>query len=355
MLSTGATKLNEQVPSEHRTKSFLFFLLKVLLGCGIVFFLLIKLDFSKVVHAFQKANYGYLCLGMIGIICQRILLAWQTSTAIRHYDIVLSTKRAFIINQIVNFYSLFLPSGITGGVIKWYRFSQHSGKRAETLAAIIIIKIYYLTFMLAAGTLALVFENPFGKKIMYFTLLAIFLAIVFVMFIFYAESLIKITYVFNYSLRRLPDWLSRRLYKLCNELNYFKQFALLQLFYFLVVPPLVLCCVTLVYYLTALGLGLKIPLFSAIWISAMIVLIQHVPAFISGLGLREGALILLLPIYEVTLPQAMAFSLISFGYVLAMGLLGGLFEVNEQFLKKSHFPKKKLSSHANTKSSQNST
>ncbi len=89
----------------------------------------------------------------------------------------------------------------------------------------------------------------------------------------------------------------------------------------------------LVYYLTALGLGLKIPLFATVWISAMVVLIQHIPGSISGLGLREGALVLLLPIYGVTPPQAMAFSLISFGYVLAMGLLGGLFEVNEQFLK----------------------
>jgi hypothetical protein len=278
---------------------------------------------------------------MIGIICQRILLAWQTSTAIRHYDIVLSTKRAFIINQIVNFYSLFLPSGITGGVIKWYRFSQHSGKRAETLAAIIYIKIYYLTFMFTAGLLALVFENPFGQKIMYFAFIALFLAIVFVLFISNVESLPKITKVYSYGLRRLPDWFSRRLYKLCNELDYFKHLVPLQFFYFLVAPPLVLCCVALVYYLTALGLGVKIPLFSAIWISAMVVLIQHIPAFISGLGLREGALVMLLPIYEVTPPQAMAFSLISFGYLLVMGLLGGLFEINEQFLKKSPLSLKK--------------
>jgi hypothetical protein len=44
---------------------------------------------------------------------------------------------------------------------------------------------------------------------------------------------------------------------------------------------------------------------------------------------------MLLPIYEVTPPQAMAFSLIWFGYILVMGLLGGIFEVNEQFLKRS--------------------
>ena len=71
----------------------------------------------------------------------------------------------------------------------------------------------------------------------------------------------------------------------------------------------------------------------------MVVLIQNIPFLISGLGLREGALVMLLPIYEVSPPQAMAFSLVSFGYVLAMGLLGGLFEINEQFLKKATFPR----------------
>ena len=230
MLSTGATKLNEQVPSDHGTKSFFSFLLKVLLGCVIVFFLLIKLDFSKVVHALQKANQGFLCLGMIGIICSRIVLAWQTSTAMRHYSIVLNTSRAFIINQIVNFYSLFLPTDISGGVIKWYRFSQHSGKRAETLAAIIYIKVYYLTFMFIAGLLVLVLENPFGQKIMYFAFLALFLAIVFVLFISNAEWLHKITNVCSYGLCRLPDWLSRRLYKLCNECDYSNKLRLYSFF-----------------------------------------------------------------------------------------------------------------------------
>ena len=316
---------------------FFSVLLKLLLGCGIVAFLLIKLDLSKVVLALQKVNYVYLCLGLIGTLFSRILMAWQTATAIQHYGIVLSTKRAFIINQIVNFYSLFLPSGLTGLGIKWHRFSQHSGKRAETFAAILYIKIYYLGFMLTAGLLALVFDNPFGPKIMYYAVLAFFLAIAFVLFISYAQSVPLIANSCGQVLRRLPDWLAMRLHKLLSEMNYFKQLTHLQLFYFLVPPPLVLCFVAVVYYLTALGLGLKIPLFSAVWIGAIVVLIQHIPASIAGLGLREGVLVLILPIYGVTPPQAMAFSLVLFGYVLAMGFLGGLFEVNEQFFKERTF------------------
>jgi hypothetical protein len=268
----------------------------------------------------------------------RILLAWQTATAIRHYGVVLSTKRAFIINLIVNFYSLFLPTVLTGTVIKWYRFSRQYGKQAEIFAAVISIKVYYLTFMLTAGVAALVFENPFGQSMMRCAVLIWFLAIAFVLFIFCGQSLPVISNLGGFFLRRMPDWFGRRSQKLWLELNDFKKLAPFQLFYFLVAPMLVLACVAAVNYLTAIGLGLKIPLFSIVWISAMVILIQHVPAFISGLGLREGALVILLPMYGVTTSQAMAFSLVLFGYVLAMGLLGGLFELNEQFLQRKPQP-----------------
>jgi uncharacterized membrane protein YbhN (UPF0104 family) len=305
----------------------------MLLGCGIVFFLLIKIDLAEVVRAFRKADYGYLFLGLICFVCIRILFAWQNATAVRHFGIGLSITRAFVINQIVGFYLLFLPAGFAGGVIKWHRISQHSGKGVEVLATIIGIKIYNLTFILAAGVLAIVFENPFGHILMRYAFLTLLLALVVFLLIFHAQSLPTITNACGYGLHRLPDWLSRRLYKLCDALQHLSQLPPLQLSYFMAVPPLVLCFMALVYYVTALGLGFEIPIFASIWIGAMVVLIQNIPFSISGLGLREGALVMLLPLYGISPPQAMALSLISFGYVLTMGLLGGLFEINEQFLK----------------------
>jgi uncharacterized membrane protein YbhN (UPF0104 family) len=325
--------LNKQVKSARGSEFFLIFLLKVFIGCGIIFLLLIKIELAEVFHALQNANYGYLFLGMMCFICIRILFAWQNATAVRHFDIGLSTSRAFVINQIVGFYLLFLPASFAGGVLKWHRISKHSGKGVEVLATIIGIKIYNLTFILAAGGLALIVENPFGPKLMPLMFLALLLALVVFLLIFQPKSLPAITSVCEYGLRRLPDWLSRRLCKLGYALNYLRRLAPLQLFYFLVVPPLVLCLVALVYYVTALGLGFEIPLFAAIWIGAMVVLIQNIPISISGLGLREGALVMLLPLYGISQPQALALSLISFGYVLVMGLLGGLLEINEQFLK----------------------
>jgi uncharacterized protein (TIRG00374 family) len=326
--------LSEQAQTDRVMTSFISFVLKIILGIGIVFFLFIKLDLSRIVHTLLRANFGYLCLGLIGTLISRILLAWQTATAIRHYEVVLSIKRVFIINLIVNFYSLFLPSVITGTIIKWYRLSQQSGKQAEIFAAVICIKIYYLTFMLTAGVAALIFENPFGQNMLNCAVLAWLLAIAFVLFIFCGQSLPVISNFGGFIFRWLPHWLGRRSQKLWVELNDFKKLAPFQLFYFLVTPLLVLACVVAVNYLTAIGLGLNIPLFSIVWISAMVILIQHVPAFISGLGLREGALVMLLPMYGVKTSQAMAFSLVLFGYVLAMGLLGGFFELNEQFLQR---------------------
>jgi hypothetical protein len=66
-----------------------------------------------------------------------------------------------------------------------------------------------------------------------------------------------------------------------------------------------------------------------VWIVPLVHLIQWVPASVSGLGLREGVLVLLLPRYGVPPADALAFSILIFGYTVLLGLSGGILELKE--------------------------
>ena len=85
----------------------------------------------------------------------------------------------------------------------------------------------------------------------------------------------------------------------------------------------------LLFYMVGRSLDITIAMYTLPWIVAMVYLIYMIPVSISGLGVREGALVLVLPYYGVDPSTAMVFSLILFGLLLLMGLAGGILEIRE--------------------------
>ena len=84
------------------------------------------------------------------------------------------------------------------------------------------------------------------------------------------------------------------------------------------------CCA---FFLLARSLGLDSSVLSIGWVRSTVILATMIPISVSGLGLREGALLALATYYGAGPNQAMAYSLLVFAVtVVAIGLLGGLIE-----------------------------
>lgn len=83
----------------------------------------------------------------------------------------------------------------------------------------------------------------------------------------------------------------------------------------------------LVYYLLAQALGLGVSLVTIGWIRSAMMVATMPPVSVSGLGLREGASLLLLSGYGIAPERIVAFSLSLFGVTTLFGLLGGVMEV----------------------------
>ena len=82
-----------------------------------------------------------------------------------------------------------------------------------------------------------------------------------------------------------------------------------------------------VYFLLARGMGLPVPFLALGWMRSIAVLLAILPFSVSGLGLREGAMVALLGERGVAADAALAYALLVFGItVLSVGLVGGLVE-----------------------------
>jgi uncharacterized membrane protein YbhN (UPF0104 family) len=79
--------------------------------------------------------------------------------------------------------------------------------------------------------------------------------------------------------------------------------------------------------LVALALELDLSLLTIGWTRSAAVLVTVLPVSLAGLGLREGAFVLLLAPYGIAAADALSYSLLAFAAtVLAFGLIGGVIE-----------------------------
>lgn len=91
--------------------------------------------------------------------------------------------------------------------------------------------------------------------------------------------------------------------------------------------------VTLSNYIAARAVGVDIPPLALLWIVALVSLVHLVPVSFAGLGLREGAYVILLQQYGIALAPALTLSLAVFAIIVLQGLVGGLAELLSPRLK----------------------
>ncbi|MGR3320118.1 MAG: lysylphosphatidylglycerol synthase domain-containing protein, partial [Candidatus Anammoxibacter sp.] len=98
-------------------------ILKVSISFSILYWILTNISFTDIGVSLRSAKIGFVLIATLIMIPMRYIAAYQMKLLTSHQGLSLSTNKVFEINFIASFYGLFLPSGISGGVIKWHKFS----------------------------------------------------------------------------------------------------------------------------------------------------------------------------------------------------------------------------------------
>ena len=124
-----------------------------------------------------------------------------------------------------------------------------------------------------------------------------------------------------------------KLSKLIESSARFRQLPLKSLGTVLLVSCMEHLAGILLFYLIACSVGAEISFAAMAWLRTVVVLVLLLPTSVSGLGVREGVLVLLLEPYNVAGTLALAISLLIFGKSLFVASIGGLIEFSA-WLKK---------------------
>lgn len=306
--------------------------LRYTVAFGILAYLLTTLDLRSVYHVFAGADLPFVAAGMMLLVGIRLLGAWQLAVAIRHQRITVSVIRAFVVNTIAGFYSLFLPGGqAAGAVVKWHALSRPNGSGTGVLATMFFVRVINTLFVLVTGVAAVLIENPFGLKHIFAVAVAL------IVLLAASTALLlqgrvgdRIESLAERGPRWIPAFAVRGAARVLRSFARFRSLSPRQTAIVLFVPFAAQVGSVFLFTSAARALHLDIPLVAQVWIIAVVYLIQSIPASSSGLGIREGAFVLLLPRYGVDRPQALALSLLLFGYNLLLSLAGGVIEAREK-------------------------
>ena len=132
------------------------FLLRALLSCGLIALLLSRLDWSEVLRLIHGAFVPPLLVGSLLMILNEYLMAERTRLMLQHWAVRLSRGSACAVTWIGQFCNNFLPGGMGGDMVKFYRVGRlYPHARAATLVALIADRLMALASLIVLSAAAL--------------------------------------------------------------------------------------------------------------------------------------------------------------------------------------------------------
>ncbi len=295
---------------------------KAIVSVGLLLFLFKRIPLDQFATAARDVRYPWLVAAWTLLLASNLLGAWQWSRLLHVVDIRIPFWKVSAYYHVGLFFNNFLPAGIGGDIARVADASRHGPTKTAALSAVLMDR---LVGMVAIATLALVTTLPAIDR---FHLTLAYLAVVG----FFVMSVTLVWAVFHPAL--LPacerllarvglGGLSPHLDDLAGRLAGFR--ARRGLFAGLfVVAALTQVSRIGVHALVAIALGIHIPLVYFFLFVPLLAVIISLPISFNGIGVREGAGIILFGLVGVDRAHAFSLQFLTFLVMVAVSLLGGL-------------------------------
>jgi hypothetical protein len=324
------------IPAKYASRSWSLppqfkWLARLAVAGGLLAVIFRYVPLEEVARQFTHVSTMPLMAALTVTVLGRVISAVQFKylTDIQHMKVSLS--RIFYINTVTAFYQLFLPGYISGGAIRWYKLADGAENADKALSVILVARLFdsmvafiWMLTLFAADTVAWASGYSAAVKLFAGALIAVTLAGFGVKYQQHLGAFLH---------RRVAGMYLERSGRIAGAIG--GAARLLLNFSWLTTPQVAATVLLLSVYhflgasgwfYLAMGLDIDIPLLSLVWIRIVIYLAMLIPITFSGLGVREGLLILLLAPLGIDAGSAVAFALLLLCLSIAIGVLGGAVE-----------------------------
>ncbi len=310
--------------------------MRAAIGVTILAVLFLKVPIADVGRSIATAYWPYV-LAAAGL---TLLMQAATADRLRRlcdaHGHAWSTPEIFKINLATRFYGLFLPGGnFTGIAIRFYKLSGDHKNYLGTAVALFYDRIAATVTLCALGVVFWLIERPGGSSQTLAAILAALLVMVTALYILFSQS----PGPFVSRLRGFVGKLGGiKLNTLRQAVREARNLPARQTVLIYSLSALAHLMGVVGWYLLSCSLGLELSFVTIGWVRSAMILATMIPVSVAGLGLREGAALLLLTAYPGVQEQdALAFSILVFAVTtLMVGLAGGLVEAKRLFAHSPH-------------------
>jgi uncharacterized protein (TIRG00374 family) len=298
-----------------------------IIGAAALVYIVSKSDSHQLLEVLKTTRLWYLPLGVGTTLIVYWLMAyrWRLILAARGYRPALS--RLFVYYLIGSFFSNFVPGGsVSTDVVRMLYVNREVRDRAYVVTTLLYDRFLGMFVLLMVGmTAAIASRSYLPAGALLYGIEAVFIVAVLISLFLMSEYLAgRLSAVAIYMgrlvrLERLGEGAARVLDAMAEVRG--RTDIILQT---LGVSLLMRIAWTAGFVVIALAMNLGLGVVLIFAFIAIVDLIRMLPITPNGLGLREGAIVLLLGQVGITHERALMFSLLSFAPLLLLAIVGGL-------------------------------
>jgi hypothetical protein len=304
--------------------------LKVAVSVVLLGLLLWRIDINEIGRTLQDVSLELLALGTGIFIFTNLVSAYKWRLIILAQGEKVSYGYLAALFYIGLFFNNFLPTNFGGDVVKAYKLSRVTGRAADAAGSVVIDRVTSTIALLTIAAVPALLElSLLGTGIALVVLaMLVFAALIVVFFTSerFARRLSGLR-IFSYD----PFGFRRHLKSFYYSLHDFQQhkttLALVMLIS-LIYQGLQIITV----YVLALSLGIEVSLIYYFLFIPIVLAVGMLPVSLNGLGVREGAWVLLFGQVGVSPAQAFTMSVLSFFVMTLVSLIGGFFYLFDRAL-----------------------
>jgi uncharacterized membrane protein YbhN (UPF0104 family) len=303
-------------------KHALMVVAKAIVSVGLLAFLFQRIPLDQFASAARGVRFEWLIAAWLLLFGSNLLGAWQWSRLLQVVEIRIPFWKVCAYYHVGLFFNNFLPAGIGGDIARVSDSSRHGPTKTAALSAVVMDR---LLGTLAIASLALVTTLPAIDR---FHLTLVYLAVVG----FFAISITLVWAVFHPALlpalERLLSrvglgGLSPHLDDLAQRIAGFRARRGLFAGLFAVAALTQISRIG-VHALVARSLGLHVPLVYFFLFVPLLAVIVSLPISFNGIGVREGAGMVLFGLVGVDRAHAFSLQFLTYLVMVAVSMLGGL-------------------------------
>jgi hypothetical protein len=311
-----------------RWRGTLLLAAKVIFSLGLMAFLFVRISFAELGAALQGVSPGWLAASAGLLLASNVLGAWQWQWLLRAVEIRIPFWKVLSYYHVGLFFNNFLPANVGGDFARVLDAARYGPSRVAAFSSVIMDR---LIGTLALAGLALVTTLPAFRdfhQVGGLPISAVYLALVG----FFALSVIMTWAVFHPALLPVVQRVLARvglggfkpaLDDLAGRLQDFRDQR--GLFVRLLAVALVVQVARIgVHVLVARALGLDLRLQYFFLLVPLLAVAVSLPVSLNGIGVREGAGIVLFGLVGVGRADAFTLQFTTYLVAVAVSLLGGL-------------------------------